>query len=353
MTPHVTEPNLPTPFGVLADGTPVHLVELSHPSGFSVTLSTLGATITQLLVPLGGRAERRDVVLGYQTFDAYQSDPYYMGCLVGRCANRIAQGRFRLGGEEYILEQNQGTNHLHGGSGGFHRRVFGIERLGRHYLRLRYRSGDLEEGYPGALELEVTYSLREPLTLRIHARATADRDTLVNLTQHAYYNLGGPVEEHLLRLACQRFTPIDEQLIPTGELRSVRSTAFDFTELTRIGDRIDQPEPQLAIAGGFDHNFVIDGLAGSFCRAATLVSPTQDLVMDLSTTLPGVQFYSGNFLPENKREGSHGRRFGYRDGLCLETQHFPDSPNQPHFPSVVFGPQRPYEAITELRFLVP
>ncbi len=348
-----TEPNLPTPFGALLDGTPVHLVELSHPSGFSVTLSTLGATITRLLVPIRGRTECRNVALGYDTLDAYQRDRYYMGCLVGRFANRIARGRFRLGDEEFVLEQNQGTNHLHGGSGGFHRRAFRIDSLGKHYLRLRYRSGHLEEGYPGALELEVTYSLREPLTLRIHACANADRETIVNLTQHTYFNLGGSVEAHLLRLACHAFTPIDEHLIPTGELRPVRGTPFDFSELTPIGERIDQPDPQLCLAGGFDHNFVIDGLEGTWRRAATLVSPAQDLVMELSTTLPGVQFYSGNFLPENKIVGSSGRPFGYRDGLCLETQHFPDSPNQPRFPSVVFGPRRPYEAITELRFLVP
>ncbi|AHG92044.1 Aldose 1-epimerase [Gemmatirosa kalamazoonensis] len=343
------------PFGVTSSGETVHAYTLTNANGVALRFLTLGGIIASLHVPDRDGA-LDDVVLGYDTLDAYEADPRYLGTLVGRYANRIAGGRFTLDGTEHVVDANDGPNHLHGGPGGFHTAVWATEPFADERgvgAVLRHVSPDGDEGYPGALAAHVRYTLTQDDALVVEYHATTTRATPVNLTQHAYFNLAGhgagDVCEHLLTLSASRYTPVDALLIPTGELRAVQDTPFDFRTPTAIGARIDDADPQLAHAGGYDHNFVIDGDAPGLRFAARVHEPRSGRALDVFTTEPGVHFYSGNALAEGP-PGKGGVRYGARSGLALETQHFPDSPNQPHFPSTILRPGDTYTSRTVFRF---
>lgn len=347
-----------SPFGTAPGGTAVDLYTLANGSGAVVRIATFGATVVSLEVPdRGGRLD--DVVLGFDTLDGYLRNPTaYFGCIAGRYANRIARGRFVLDGREHVLACNDGENHLHGGVRGFDKVVWKARPLEASRgagLELSYRSRDGEEGYPGNLDVTVTYALDDVNALEIGYLATADRPTVVNLTHHGYFNLDGAgrgeVLDHLLAVDAGRFTPVGAGLIPTGELRAVRGTPMDFGQPTAIGARIESRDEQLALAGGYDHNFVLDRTGDGPARAASLFSPASGRAMEVLTTEPGLQVYSGNFL-DGTVAGKGGRVYGRRSAVCLEAQHFPDSPNQPGFPSTVLRPGETYRATTRYRFSV-
>jgi aldose 1-epimerase len=342
------------PVGKTESGLPVDLFTLSNDNGVGVKISNYGGIVVSAMTP-DRNGEFGDIVLGFDTLEEYiQQNPYF-GCIVGRCANRIAQGKFRLNGVEYKLAQNNGQNHLHGGIRGFDKVVWTAEAVtgeGEVGLKLTYLSRDGEEGYPGNLSVEVIYTLTQQNELKIDYAATTDQVTIMNLSNHSYFNLAeaGDVLGHELMINADRFTPIDETLIPTGELRVVKGTPMDFTRSTPIGARIDQPDEQLQLAGGYDHNWVLNNPNGSLSLAARVKEPTSGRVLEVYTTQPGVQFYTGNFLDELVGKG--GQVYRKRSGFCLETQHFPDSPNQPDFPSVVLKPGERYAQTTVFRFAV-
>ncbi len=342
-------------WGVNAAGQQVELFTLSREGAPTVAVTSHGAYIVSILA-----ADRdgtlADVTLGHGDLPGYLEDGPYLGAVVGRYANRIAQGRFSLDGKAYTLARNNGPNALHGGPEGFHRRLWTpriVSGPEGESLELSYTSPDGEEGFPGTLTATVTYSLTSDGGLRLDYAATTDAATVVNLTNHAYFNLAGEgagdILGHRLRLEADSFTPVDETLIPTGELRPVEGTPFDFREPTAIGARIDDPDPQLERGGGYDHNFVVRGAAGELRRAARVVEPGSGRVLEVLTTEPGVQVYTGNFL-DGSVVGKSGTPYGRREGFCLETQHYPDSPNHPDFPSVVLRPGETYEQTTIFRF---
>ncbi len=333
-------------FGTLPDGRAVRAFTFRNGQ---VTMQVIeyGAIITSLSVP-DGRGREGDIVLGHDTLDGYLEHSPYFGAVVGRFANRIARGRFTLDGRTYQLACNDGENHLHGGVLGFDKRLWrgeGLEMDGQPAVSFSYVSEDGEEGYPGRLDVVVTYVLGPSGELRVRYRANADESTIVNLTQHSYFNLAADASDvlgHVLTLDASRFTPVNAGLIPTGELRTVSGTPFDFRTATAIGERIGARDEQLALAGGYDHNFVLDRAADhTLVRAAHVLEPTSGRTLEVRTTQPGVQLYSGNFL-DGSITGKGGRRYGHRSGFCLETQHFPDSPNEPVFPSVVLRPGEEY-----------
>jgi len=344
-------------FGQMADGEPVLLYTLTNGHGLRAEIMNYGGTMTRLLVPdRTGRLD--DILLGYRTFAEYCAGPCYFGALIGRMGNRLAAGRFTLDGTPYQLATNNAPGglpcHLHGGPGGFNRVLWQAEPLpGEAGLRLRYPSPAGEEGYPGNLDVTVTYRLTEADEMSIEYHATSDRATPVNLTQHNYYNLGGeaggPVLDHLLTLHASRFTPVDAGLIPTGSLVEVADTPFDFTRPTRIGARIQADDPQLRHGGGYDHNWVIDRPGPGLAHAATAEDPGSGRRMEVWTEEPGVQFYSGNYI-DGAQIGKTGRPYATHQGFCLETQHYPDAPNQPGFPSVILRPGAVYHTTTVHRF---
>jgi aldose 1-epimerase len=292
--------------------------------------------------------------LGFDTLDPYLAGVPYYGATVGRYANRIAQARFTLDGATYNLVANDGPNSLHGGPRGFDKRIWKADATAiRNGLKLTYVSAAGEQGYPGQLTAHVTYRLLEDDTLSIEYEATTTAPTPVNLTNHAYFNLSGDpnrsILEHRLTINADKFTPVDAALIPTGELRAVAGTPFDFRSETVIGGRIDADDAQLNVGRGYDHNWVLNVAHGNALRfAALLAEPVSGRVLEVHTTQPGLQFYSGNFM--NGKQAGQGSVYGYRTGLCLETQHFPDSPNQPAFPSTILRPGETYAQKTELRF---
>lgn len=345
------------PFGTLPDGRSVPSYTLTNAHGVRARILALGGIIVSLDVPdAAGRLA--DVVLGYDTLDAYLADTAFFGALIGRYGNRIARARFTLDGVEHHVTPNEGANHLHGGHG-FHTVLWDAEPVTHAdgaALRLTHTSPDGDDGYPGTLAVEVTYTLTDANVLRIDYRATTDRATLCNLTQHSYVNLAGQgagtILDHDLLLAAPAFTPVDAQLIPTGEIRRVAGTPFDFTTPHAIGARIDADDPQLAIGRGYDHNFVLDrGAArgGALTLAARAHEPRSGRVLEIHTTEPGLQFYSGNVIPDGL-PGKAGARYVRRGGFALETQHFPDSPNHPAFPPTVLRPGETYASATEWRF---
>ena len=308
-----------------------------------------GAIITRLLTP-DHRGRAGDVVLGFDSLDGYLGDSPYFGAVVGRYANRIAAGRFTLDGETHQLARNDGANHLHGGVRGFDKVLWqGIPTSddGLPGVTFSYESADGEEGYPGALSVRVSYRLSPDGALHVRYRASTERATIVNLTQHSYFNLAagaGDVLGHEMTVNATRFTPVDAGLIPTGELRAVEGTPFDFRAPVTLGARIGAPDPQLALAGGYDHNFVLDRAdERSLVLAARVREPGSRRTLEVLTTEPGVQLYSGNFL-DGSIMGKDGRRYTHRSGFCLETQHFPDSPNHPAFPSVWLRPGEEYQS---------
>ena len=341
-------------FGHLPDGTPVERFALRGACGLQMEASGYGGAILALRAPdRDGRPG--DVVLGFGSLDDYVADRGYFGALIGRYANRIREGRFTLDGREYALPVNDGGNHLHGGPGGFHKVAWRAEPFredGTVAVRLDYRSPDGEQGYPGTLDVSVTYRLAEG-ALVIDYAASADQPTPVSLTQHTYFNLAADpsrdVLGHELQLDADRFTPVDAGLIPTGERAPVDGTPFDFRAPAPIGARIGDADPRLVQAGGYDHNFVLAGGAGPLARAARVRDPGSGRVMELFTTEPGLQFYSGNYL-DGSAVGKDGVPYEYRCGFCLEPQKFPDSPNHPDFPSCIVRPGEPYRSRTVYRF---
>jgi aldose 1-epimerase len=326
-------------FGRMPDGTAVHAFTLRNSTGLTATITQYGGRIAALCVPV--RAGLRNVTLGFDRLEPYLSDGAHLGALTGRYANRIGGGRFVLDGREYHLPINNGANTLHGGPGGFAVLVWHAEPHGE-TLRLTLRSPDGDQGFPGTLEVVVEYRL-DVDALVIDYAATTDAPTVVNLTNHAYFNLAGAgtVMDHVLRIPSARITPLDADLIPTGEIRDIAGTPLDFTVPTAIGARIDQPNDQLQRAGGYDLNYVLaDAPRAAPALAATVTAG--GIGMDVLTTEPGVQLYSGNFLS--------GAPFAWRTGLCLETQHFADSPNRPAFPSTVLRPGERFASRTIYRF---
>lgn len=349
-----------TSFGQLPDGRTVTLHALTNARGMRVEIADYGATIVRWLAPdRAGRFE--DVVLGYNSVEDYVRASPYFGAIVGRCGNRIAHGAFTLEGKTHRLATNNSPGgipcHLHGGNVGFDKVLWTAEPLATAAgagLRLTYSSRDGEEGYPGNLAVTVDYRLQPDDALRVDYHATTDRATPVNLTQHSYFNLrgegSGDILDHELTIHGSRITPVDAGLIPTGELASVRGTPFDFTRPHPIGARVDAADPQLKFAGGYDHNWVLDHPAGELALAATAHEPVSGRVLEVWTEEPGLQFYCGNFL-DGSHVGKRGRPYGFRSGFCLETQHFPDSPNQPAFPSTILRPSAEYRTSTVFRFL--
>jgi aldose 1-epimerase len=325
-------------FGAMEDGTPVDIYTLRHGSGVELRLSNYGGTITSWLTP-DKHGQFGDVVLGCDTLEGYLAGKSYFGCIAGRCANRIGKARFTLNGKTHQLAVNNGPNSLHGGVRGFDKVVWqaaSAMTADGPVVELSYLSKDGEEGYPGNLQVKAVHTLTSDGAVRIDFTATTDQDTIVNLTNHSYFNLAGKgdILGHLIQLNADKFTPIDATLIPTGELKSVAGTAFDFRKPAPIGARIGEADEQLKFGGGYDHNWVLNKSAHQLEVAARVTQPTSGRVLEVLTTQPGVQFYSGNFLDGTIR-GKNGWVYQYRNGLCLEPQHFPDSVNHPNFPSVV------------------
>ncbi|MCX6590695.1 MAG: galactose mutarotase [Acidobacteria bacterium] len=324
---------------------------LTNQAGMEVTLLNYGATLQSIKVP--DRAGKLgDVLLGFDVLDGYKGTHPYFGAIVGRYGNRIAKGRFTLNGVEYKLATNDKTNHLHGGLKGFDKAFWRAREAGPNAIEFTYVSADGEEGYPGTLTAKVTYTITEANELRIAYEASSDKGTVVNLTNHAYFNLAGTgdILKHELLLKADRFTPVDAGLIPTGELRAVSGTPFDFTNATAVGARIAANDEQIKLGGGYDHNFVLTaGASAEPALAAQVYDPSSGRVLEVLTTEPGVQFYTGNFL-DGTIKGKGGVSYGKNAALCLETQHFPDSPNQPSFPSAVLKGGSSYRSTTVFRF---
>ena len=343
-----------TVFGKTADGQPVEVYTLTNANGMEVKAITYGCIITSLKVP--DRAGKlADVVLGYDTLDGYLKDSPYFGAVVGRYGNRIAKGQFTLDGKTYKLATNNGPNHLHGGNKGFDKVVWkaawknGAQGAGVICSRT---SPDGEEGYPGNLQTSVTYTLTDKNELVVEYRATTDKATPVNLTQHSYFTLAadaGDILGHQLTIDADRYTPVDDTLIPTGELATVAGTPFDFRKTTAIGARIGTDDPQLKNGNGYDHNWVLSSAASGLRHAVHVVEPKTGRTLDIATTEPGVQFYSGNFL-DGSITGKGGRVYKHRSGFCLETQHYPDSPNHPNFPTTILRPGQVYSSKTVFTF---
>jgi aldose 1-epimerase len=342
-------------FGHLPDGTAVERFALRGASGLTMDVTGYGGAILSLWTP-DREGRLGDVVLGFDRLADYVADRAYFGALIGRFANRIRNGRFRLDGREYALPVNDGNNHLHGGPGGFHKVVWNAEPFqenGTVGIRLGRVSPDGEQGYPGNLDVSVTYRLTLEGALVIDYAAESDQPTPVSMTHHGYFNLSGdPARDvlgHELELHADRFTPVDSGLIPTGELAPVAGTPFDFRRPATIGARIGDPDPRLVQAGGYDHNFVIANGDAPLAPAARVHEPVSGRVLELFTTEPGMQFYSGNYL-DGSAVGKGGQPYGYRCGFCLEPQKFPDSPNQPAFPGCIVRPGERYTSRTVYRF---
>ena len=347
------------PFGKLPDGRAVEQFTLTNARGVEVRAITYGGIITALRTPdRAGKLD--DIVLGYDSLTGYLEETPYFGAIVGRYANRIAGGRFTLDGRTYTLARNNGPNSLHGGQRGFDKVLWTGEPFQSDSgagVRLRYTSRDGEEGYPGTLAVTVTYTLTADDRLLVDYEATTDRATPLNLSQHSYFNLHGggrgTILDHVLTLNASSFTPVDSTLIPTGAIAPVAGTPFDFRTPTPIGARIDAAHPQLRYGRGYDHNWVLDrggsNGGGGLVQAARVADTTTGRTLDISTTEPGIQFYAGNFL-DGSITGKGGQQYVHRAALCLETQHFPDSPNHANFPSTILRPGEKYTSRTVFAF---
>ncbi|MGH9839634.1 MAG: aldose epimerase family protein [Blastocatellia bacterium] len=342
-------------FGKTQDGTAVDLYTLTNANGMKVKITTYGGIVTAIEVPdKNGRMD--DVVLGFDNLDEYLKGHPSFGTVPGRYANRIAKARFTLNGQEYKLFANNGENSLHGGRKGFDKYVWKAREVTAKNgvaLELTHTSPDGDEGYPGTLTATVVYTLTNNNELRIDYSATSDKDTIVNMTNHSYFNLkgagNGDILDHELMLSADRFTPVNAGLIPTGELRGVAGTPLDFTKPKKIGAEIGSDYDQMKIGRGYDHNFVVNGKAGVLRLAARASETTSGRVLEVWTTEPGVQLYTANFL-DGSKVGKGGKAYKQRYGFCLETQHFPDSPNQPSFPSTVLKKGGKYQTTTVFKF---
>ena len=351
-----TKPVERSNFGTTSDGKPVSLYVLTNKSGMQVSIINFGGIVVSIKVP-DRRGKLADVVLGYDTLDGYLNDQNFFGALIGRYGNRIAHGQFSIDGRRYTLAKNNGENSLHGGLKGFNKVLWNAREIHRKdgpAIELTYTSKDGEEGYPGNLAVTVVYTLTDTNELKIDYSATTDKKTVVNLTNHSYFNLAGPgsgdILKHVLMVNADKFTPVDAGLIPTGEQRNVEGTPFDFRHPTAIGARIEEKDQQLQFGKGYDHNFVLNTKGkGLLTLAARVTEPSTGRVLEVWTTEPGLQFYSGNFL-DGTVHGKGGQVYGHRSGFCLETQHFPDSPNHPNFPSTLVEPGKLYHTETIYKF---
>jgi aldose 1-epimerase len=340
-------------FGQTADEKEVYLFTLRNPKGAEARISNYGGLVTSLKVP-DRDGKMGDVVLGFDNVADYIKDSPYFGALIGRYGNRIARGKFTLDGKQYTLATNNYPNALHGGTKGFDKVVWeptiltGPEGAS---LKLTYLSKDMEEGYPGNLSVTVIYTLTDDNALKVEYAATTDQDTVVNLTQHSYFNLAckDSILNHVVMIPADKFTPVDSTLIPTGDLRSVEGTPFDFRNPTAIGARINQDDEQLKFGKGYDHNWIINKPMGQYGLMARVTEPTTGRVLEVFSTEPSLQFYTGNFL-DGTLKGKGGRVYEFRSGFCMESQHYPDSPNQPKFPSVVLKPGQTYHNIIVFKF---
>jgi aldose 1-epimerase len=341
-------------FGKTPDGRAVDLYVLTNKNRIEAAITNYGGAVVSLKIP-DRKGQVADVVLGYDSLEGYINDKSYFGALIGRYGNRIAHAEFTLEGITYKLAKNNGDNSLHGGTRGFNKAVWDVKdassKAGQ-ALQLSYLSKDGEEGYPGNLKVQVVYTLTDANELKIEYNATTDKKTVLNLTNHSYFNLAGQgngdILSHQLMIAADRFTPVDAGLIPTGELRPVAGTPFDFRSKTAIGARINADDEQLKLGKGYDHNFVVRG-SGALGLAARALEPNSGRVLEVWTTEPGVQFYTGNFLDGTVR-GKEGKTYGFRSAFCMETQHFPDSPNHPEFPSTVLSPGQRFHSVTVYKF---
>ncbi len=345
------------PWGKAPDGQSVALYTLTNTRGMQATITTYGGTLVSLLAP-DRKGRLADVTLGYDHLGGYVKDVgnTYFGALIGRYANRIALGKYSVGGTPHTAFVNNPPNSLHGGKAGFNKKVWtAVSSRAGHgaALTLRYVSPDGEEGYPGTLTTQVVYTLRDDNALQIDYKATTDKDTIVNLTNHAYWNLNGAgsgtILNHVMQLDADKFTPIDKTSIPLGPLEPVAGTPFDFRRPTPIGARISHKDTQLANGAGYDHNFVVNGPMGTLRPAARVYSPQSGRVLTVLTTEPGIQFYSGNFL-NGTQIGKGNRPYTKRTGFALEAQHFPDSPNEPRFPTTLLKPGQTYHQTTVYAF---
>jgi aldose 1-epimerase len=338
-------------FGKTREGAPVRIFTLTNKSGVQVTITSYGGRVVSLRVP-DKKGAMGDVVLGFDSLDGYLNENPYFGALIGRYANRIGHAQFTLDGTLYKVPKNDGENSLHGGARGFDKVVWTPRALRDGGLELTYLSKDGEEGYPGNCKVTVVYHLTDSNELKIEYAASTDKNTVVNVTNHSYFNLkgSGDILGHLLTLAADRFTPVDSGLIPTGVLKPVAGTPFDFRASTAIGARIEQDDEQLKLGKGYDHNWVLTKKGSELSLAARVEEPSTGRVMEVWTTQPGIQFYTGNFL-DGTIKGKGGTVYARRTALCLETQHFPDSPNQPNFPSVVLRPGTEFKSTTIYKFV--
>jgi aldose 1-epimerase len=342
-------------FGKTGDGRPVALYTLTNSKGMEVRAMTYGGIIVSIRVP-DKNGKMGDVVLGHDNVDGYLVNPPYFGAIVGRYANRIAGGTFTLDGAKYTLPKNDGPNTLHGGLVGFNKVIWEAKEFKNAKgvgVALSYLSKDGEEGFPGNLKVKVTYTLTDENQLMLDYEATTDKATPINFSQHSYFNLAGEgsgdILGHHLMLNADHFTPVDKTLIPTGELLPVQGTPMDFTKPTAIGDRINDNYEQLVVGKGYDHNWVINRTGDGLVLAARVHEPTSGRILEVFTTQPGVQFYSGNFL-DGSIVGKQGHPYKLRNGLCLETQHYPDSPNHPDFPSTILRPGTTFHSQTVFKF---
>jgi aldose 1-epimerase len=343
------------PFGQTQNGTQVYLFTLRNAKGAEARISNYGGIVTLLKVP-DRSGNFGDVVLGYDNLADYLKESPFFGALIGRYGNRIARGHFTLNGHQYTLATNNYPNALHGGNKGFDKVVWEPTMVANSQgpaLKLSYLSKDGEEGYPGNLSVSVVYTLTDDNALKVDYTATTDKDTVVNLTQHSYFNLAGKdtILNHVVLIPADKFTPVDSTLIPTGELRPVEGTPFDFRTPTAIGARINQDDEQLKFGKGYDHNWVINKPLGQFGLMARVTEPSTGRVLEVFSTEPGLQFYSGNFL-DGTLKGKGGWIYQFRDGFCMEPQHFPDSPNKSEFPSVVLKPGQTYSNTIVYKFSV-
>lgn len=343
-------------YGVTQDGKKVELFKLANKDGITVNIITYGGRITSVHTPdRNGKME--NVVLGFENLEQYEKQNPFFGALVGRYGNRIAKGKFTLNDREYILAKNNGENNLHGGVKGFDKVVWKVESIDESAssasLKLSYLSKDMEEGFPGNLSAVVTYTLHTDNSLDVSYAAKTDKTTVVNLTQHSYFNLSGDfsklILDHEVQLNADKYVPVDDGLIPTGELASVEGTPFDFRQSKLVGKNIDADNEQIQLGGGYDHCWVLNNYQAGYRSVANAVHPGSGRTLEVLTDEPGIQFYSGNFL-DGTLPAPNGGTYAKRSGFCLETQHFPDSPNQPNFPSVTLEPGAIYTTKTTFKF---